>query len=344
MAYANGSSNGIKMENGSSGDQITEDPIDKRKAFVGGLTPDTTEEDLKTYFGTYGEVQHAVVKRDPASGRSRCFAFVTFAYADGLTKCCQQSTHTLKGKKIDPKPAEPRPGDEQVTKIFVGGIDTSMEEEELKAHFEKHGRVKNIEWPKDRLRDGAKKNFAFVEFEDAKVVEELVKIPKQQVGSRQCDIRKAVPAQQKQPHQYHAQADPYGSAYGGYSSYGAGAYGGGYGAAAAYDPTYASYYASQGYDQSAYAGYAAADPNAAATAAYAGYPGYDQYGNYDYSQAGYGAADPNAAYGASAGYAARGAVRPRGGGPMTRGATRPGGFAGAGARGASRGYHPYRRA
>ena len=59
-----------------------------RKAFVGGLTPDTTEEDLKTYFGAFGEVQHAVVKRDPASGRSRCFAFVTFAYADGLTKVC----------------------------------------------------------------------------------------------------------------------------------------------------------------------------------------------------------------------------------------------------------------
>lgn len=60
-----------------------------RKAFVGGLTPDTTEEDLKTYFGTYGEVQHAVVKRDPASGSSRRFAFVTFAYADGLTKVCR---------------------------------------------------------------------------------------------------------------------------------------------------------------------------------------------------------------------------------------------------------------
>ena len=116
----------------------------------------------------------------------------------------------------------------------------------------------------------------------------------------QCDIRKAVPSQQKQPGAYNAHADPYGSAYGGYGSYGASAYGG-YGAAT-YDPTYASYYASQGYDQTAaYGTYT--DPSA--TAAYAGYPGYDQYGNYDYSQAGYGTDATTAAYGATAGKVSR---------------------------------------
>jgi RNA recognition motif-containing protein len=51
------------------------------------------------------------------------------------------AVHTLKGKKIDPKPAGPRPGQEVVTKVFVGGVDTAMEESDIKAYFEKFGKV-----------------------------------------------------------------------------------------------------------------------------------------------------------------------------------------------------------
>ncbi|OWA51805.1 putative RNA-binding protein squid [Hypsibius exemplaris] len=322
-AYANGA---VKAENGNgaAGDAsqqqpvpVTEDPIDKRKAFVGGLSPDTIEDDLNTYFAQFGPVQHSVVKRDQLTGRSRCFAFVTFADATGLKKLATVAVHTLKGKKIDPKPAEPRPGEEAVTKIFVGGVDTAMEEDDVKAYFEKFGKVKDLQWPKDRLREGAKKNFVFVEFEDGKVVDELVKTPKQMIGSRMCDVRKAVPAAQRQPAAYGA--DPYGQ--GGYG----GGYGGyqGYGAQGYADPAaYGGYYGA-GYDQSGYGGYGdasygyAADPYAAAP--------YDPYG----PAAGYPGAE-------AAAYAP--AARGRGG-PPGRGAVRPV----YGARGAARGFHPYRR-
>lgn len=48
--------------------------------------------------------------------------------------------------------------------------------------------MKNVEWPKDRLRENAKKNFAFIEFEDASVVNEIIRTPKQTIGNRQVCI------------------------------------------------------------------------------------------------------------------------------------------------------------
>ncbi|XP_055350447.1 RNA-binding protein squid-like isoform X2 [Paramacrobiotus metropolitanus] len=299
------------------------EPVDKRKIFVGGLPADAGEEDLKTYFSQFGSVQHTTVKRDLASGRSRCFGFVTFADSAAVKAVGAVPSHTMKGKKIDPKAAAPRPGEEPVTKIFVGGLDSNMSEDDLKIFFEKFGKVKTIEWPKDRMRDNAKKNFAFVDFEDEKVVTELIKTPKHTIGDRQCDVRKAIPQQKTQGAPgggWQDYGNPYGSPYGPAGGYGAGGYGaGGYGAAGGYgDGSYASYYGAQGYDQNYYA-----DPNAAS--------GY--YGGYDYS------AYPAAPARGGMHPGARGRGAPAAGSP--RGAAR--GAAGAAARGAVRGFHPYMR-
>ncbi|KAH7287622.1 hypothetical protein KP509_32G066700 [Ceratopteris richardii] len=48
------------------------------KIFVGGLSPQVTEEQLKDAFSSFGEVIDAKVIIDIASGRSRGFAFVRF--------------------------------------------------------------------------------------------------------------------------------------------------------------------------------------------------------------------------------------------------------------------------
>eukprot|EP00808_Paulinella_micropora_P031111 g20059.t1 len=50
-----------------------------RKLFVGGLAPQVTSETLRTLFSSYGEVINTFVMQNQATGRSRCFGFVTFA-------------------------------------------------------------------------------------------------------------------------------------------------------------------------------------------------------------------------------------------------------------------------
>ena len=47
-----------------------------KKIFVGGLSLDTSDEDLSTYFSRYGNVRQAYVIKDPISKRSKKFGFV----------------------------------------------------------------------------------------------------------------------------------------------------------------------------------------------------------------------------------------------------------------------------
>jgi heterogeneous nuclear ribonucleoprotein A1/A3 len=44
-----------------------------RKVFVGGLSPETTEDQFKDYFSQFGEVVEAQIMQDHMSGRSRGF-------------------------------------------------------------------------------------------------------------------------------------------------------------------------------------------------------------------------------------------------------------------------------
>lgn len=83
-------------------------PEDERKLFVGGLTWDTTTDDLREYFTNFGPVLECSIKQDPTTGRSRGFAFLVFESKDVVEKVLSQSDHFVKGRKVDPKPAHRR--------------------------------------------------------------------------------------------------------------------------------------------------------------------------------------------------------------------------------------------
>ena len=66
------------------------------KLFVGNLSFDTTENDLQDLFEQYGSVTEVRLVDDRMTGRSRCFAFVTFSNAaEG-----QAAITALDGKKF----------------------------------------------------------------------------------------------------------------------------------------------------------------------------------------------------------------------------------------------------
>ena len=67
------------MENGgSSGAMASKNEADPRKMFIGGLSWETTVEELKEFFSQFGAVEDATIKTD-MSGTSRGFGFVLFA-------------------------------------------------------------------------------------------------------------------------------------------------------------------------------------------------------------------------------------------------------------------------
>jgi len=80
-------------------------PVERiRKMFVGGLTAETTADDLKEHFGQFGTVVNAMIMNDNATGRSRCFGFVTFDSEDAVDAVLAR-THTIHGKTAECKKA-----------------------------------------------------------------------------------------------------------------------------------------------------------------------------------------------------------------------------------------------
>jgi len=59
-----------------------------KKVFVGGISPETTEEHMEEYFSRYGRVESVSVITDKDTGKSRGFGFVTYSDFDPVDKIC----------------------------------------------------------------------------------------------------------------------------------------------------------------------------------------------------------------------------------------------------------------
>lgn len=274
-------------QNGTSGENASQGPgrDDDRKLFVGGLSWETSDKELREHFGQYGEIENINVKTDPNTGRSRGFAFIVFKSADAIEKVLAASEHIINNKKIDPKKAKARHG-----KIFVGGLSTELSDDDIKNYFSQYGTIVEVEMPYDKTKN-QRKGFCFITFDSEQVVSELLKTPKQSINGKEVDVKRATPkadgmggmrggrggrgGRGRGRGGYGGGYDSYGGGYGGYGNYG-----GGYG----------------GYDYSGYGGYGGYGD---------GYGGYGQ--SYD---AGYGAPAPRGGRG-KAGY---GGGKQRGGG------------------------------
>ncbi len=68
-----------------------------RKLYVGGLSFDTTDSELRTFFEQAGNVESASVISDRFSGRSKGFGFVEMATAAEARTAIQE----LNGKVLD---------------------------------------------------------------------------------------------------------------------------------------------------------------------------------------------------------------------------------------------------
>ncbi|XP_070165061.1 RNA-binding protein squid isoform X6 [Polyergus mexicanus] len=261
--------NGDAENGGAGGDAAdnSQESQEDRKLFVGGLSWETTDKELREHFSTYGDIESINVKTDPNTGRSRGFAFIVFAKAESLDKIMAAGDHVINNKKVDPKKAKARHG-----KIFVGGLSTELSDDDIKNFFSQFGSIVEVEMPFDKTKN-QRKGFCFITFESEQVVNELLKTSKQTINGKEVDVKKATP---KPDGMIGMRGGPgnrgsrgarggrgrgFGQGGWGQSGYGGG-YGGGYGQGG-----YGGGYDGYGYD-------------------YYGGGGYGGYGGYDYS--GYG--------------------------------------------------------
>ncbi|XP_065372103.1 RNA-binding protein squid isoform X3 [Calliphora vicina] len=176
--------------NGNANDTNARD--DDRKLFVGGLSWETSEKELREHFSKFGEIESINVKTDPQTGRSRGFAFIVFTQTDAIDKVNDAGEHVINNKKVDPKKAKARHG-----KIFVGGLTTEISDDEIKTYFSQFGNIVDVEMPFDKQKS-QRKGFCFITFDSEQVVTELLKTPKQKISGKEVDVKRATPKPENQ--------------------------------------------------------------------------------------------------------------------------------------------------
>jgi RNA recognition motif-containing protein len=79
------------------------------KIYVGNLSFDSTEEDLKGLFATYGDIESAKVIIDQFTNRSRGFGFIEMANReDGLKAIKALDSKDLDGRSLKVNEARPK--------------------------------------------------------------------------------------------------------------------------------------------------------------------------------------------------------------------------------------------
>lgn len=168
-----------------------------RKLFIGGLSYDTTEESLKSYFEKWGNIVDCVVMRDGNTKRSRGFGFVTYDSVESLNEAQANRPHVIDNKEVESKRATPREeagkpeARMSIKKVFVGGLRDDVEEDQLRDYFSGFGNVITVDLIVNK-ETGRKRGFAFVTFDDYDPVDKICLEKDHNINGKRVDIRKAL--------------------------------------------------------------------------------------------------------------------------------------------------------
>ncbi|KAI3789430.1 hypothetical protein L2E82_02225 [Cichorium intybus] len=193
---------------------------DLGKLFIGGISWDTSEERLHEYFSRYGDVLESMIMKDRATGRARGFGFVVFAdpcVAERVTK----EKHNIDGRMVEAKKAVPRddkttmsrnisniktsPG--QTRKIFVGGLASTVTENDFKIYFEQFGTITDAVVMYDH-NTKRPRGFGFITFDTQDSVNNVLLKPFHQLNGKMVEVKRAVP-KELSPGPIRPTLDPY---------------------------------------------------------------------------------------------------------------------------------------
>ncbi|XP_064610633.1 TAR DNA-binding protein 43-like [Liolophura sinensis] len=161
-------------DNKRKGDDALENPIPKTKKLersrcsdliVLGLPWKTTEDIMREYFSTFGELLMVQVKKDPKTRESKGFGFVRFKEYEAQKKCLSQR-HMIDGRWCDVRIPNSKEGS-QNRKVFIGRCTEDITEDDLHNYFSQFGEVIDVFIPKPF------RAFAFVTFADPDAAQHL---------------------------------------------------------------------------------------------------------------------------------------------------------------------------
>ncbi|CAK9233359.1 unnamed protein product [Sphagnum jensenii] len=219
---------------------------DQGKLFIGGISWETTEEKLRDYFKAYGEVTETVIMKDRATGRARGFGFVIFADPAVADRVVNEK-HTIDGRTVEAKKAVPRDEQQQnvprsssggqgpaashtrTKKIFVGGLASTVTEDDFRNYFAQFGTITDVVVMYDHNTQRPR-GFGFITFDSEDAVDNVLLKPFHELNEKMVEVKRAVP---KELSVAAGRNNSGGGGYGG-AGYGNSPVGGGYGGGGGY--------------------------------------------------------------------------------------------------------------
>lgn len=172
------------------------------KIFVGGLDPDTKEEDLTEYFSKFGRVVERLIKVDIKTKRSRGFAFIGFKAPEAVDKVLEVDEHWLHGKKIDCKRAMTKEDayslnktlKESCRKVFISNIPRELSKKDLFDYFKEFGRINDFNLIFKKKETG----FLYIIFDSEEEALNLIEKKFVDINGCRLEIQKAIPKDVKE--------------------------------------------------------------------------------------------------------------------------------------------------
>lgn len=229
------------------------------------------------HFGQYGEIIDSVIMKDRHTSQPRGFGFITYSNPAVVDKVIED-THVINGKQVEIKRTIPKGSmqsgskDFKTKKIFVGGLPSSLTEDNFKNFFARYGTVVDHQIMFDHETKRSR-GFGFIVFDSEQVVDDLLANGNMiDLAGSKVEIKKAEPKKSSNPPPSHGRnarsaydsgsrdhpsADSYGLA-GAYGNYRSGAFGpyrsdagfggrlGSYGGVGEFGGAYSRYYAGLG--------------------------------------------------------------------------------------------------
>jgi hypothetical protein len=182
------------------------------KIFVGGLTWNTTKDMLFGEFSKYGEIVDSIVMKNPETGNSRGFGFVTYKDNSAAENAVNSGSHRIDGKIVDVKLCNPRLAAQQRNskqksdncKVFVGGLPHGVTDEEIKQFFSRYGQVKEFKMMYDENKQRPR-GFGFITFESEESANQVLQEHYIQFNGKQIEVKPQIHNLKQQINPHHQQ-------------------------------------------------------------------------------------------------------------------------------------------
>lgn len=171
------------------------------KIFVGGLEPETTEDDLTEYFSEFGRVIERLIKVDIKTKRSRGFAFIGFKSPESVDRVLQVEHHYINGKKIDCKRAMTKEDayslnrnlKDSCRKVYISNIPKELSRKDLQDFFNQFGKIIDFNLIFKKKETG----FLYIIYDNEEDAMSLIERKFVEINGFRLEIQKAIPKESK---------------------------------------------------------------------------------------------------------------------------------------------------